>query len=108
MYKQLAVGVLIGAAVVGGLWATTRSMSSASSRIRPHDEPYMLVNYSILTSKTQATEAWEDGVMEKVVAIDFHPGWIVVQTEQGAGQVFFPERTRYLRWTSSNSGMRFK
>ena len=61
-------------------------------------EGRLVVTFSVTTSRTQGSEAWQSGDIEGVTAIEFHPGFVVVQTREGAGTVFFPDKTKGLNW----------
>jgi hypothetical protein len=102
MNKQFGVGVFLGAAIIGGIWAgmyyfSALSPNSGSPGIRSHEGSYV-VEYNIITSKTQTGESSEGGDIGNVVAIEFYPAYIVVRSKEGRGKVFFPERTKSLGW----------
>jgi hypothetical protein len=102
MNKHFGVCVLLGAAIIGGIWAGTQyfgafSTNSSAPGIRSHEGRYV-VAYNVITSKTQAGEVSEGGEIGNVFAIDFYPAYVVVRDKEGRGNVFFPERTKSLSW----------
>jgi hypothetical protein len=107
MNRQFGLGLLLRAVLVGGVWAVTYwaspSPNSGSQAIRSREGNYV-VSFSVITSKTATSESWSDGDIQNVVAIDFLPANIVVQTKEGTGTVFFPERTKDLRWRQKSQG----
>jgi hypothetical protein len=95
--KHFGAGVVLGAAIIGAIWAGTHVFDSGAPGIRSHEGGYV-VAYSVITSKTQAGESSEGGEIGSVFAIEFYPAYVVVRSKEGRGNVFFPERTKSLSW----------
>jgi hypothetical protein len=117
MNKHFGLGIVVGAVLIAGAWVATywtaalpahtdKSVSPASTGAASvrSAEGNLVVNYSVTTSKSQSGETWESGSVDKVTAIAFQPNFIVVQTKEGGGIVFFADRTKTLSWKLKEGG----
>lgn len=109
MAKNGIFGALIGAAVVGVAWVLSVAFQSSialgstipaakeSAGVRS-PEGGLVAEYTVITSQTATSRETQSGKLRDVTAIDFYTGYVVVRTKDGAGTVFFADRTVALFW----------
>lgn len=83
---------LLGAALVGAAWMASAWQRGPQGIYAPKGN--LQVHYMIMDTPTSSSGS----TMERVSAIEPHPGYILVRTLDGAGQFFFTETTRRLSW----------
>jgi hypothetical protein len=96
-WKPAAFGVLVGAVVVGAVWALLARVPLAPAPSAPgvfSEDGEIQVRYMIQTSPTGA----EGSTIDNAAAIEFYPGYVVVKRRDGSGTVFTASHTRELYW----------
>lgn len=104
MFKPFAFGTLVGAFIVAVAWVAISGLGSAAlSRGTAavgarSPEGLLVVTFSVITAKSQNSESSQDGEIGNVTAVEFHPAFIVVQTKDGGGTVFLPDKIKAFNW----------
>jgi hypothetical protein len=105
MVRNLGAGVLLGALIVGTCWVgVSFSGLRASSPQTLQTTPGVRSPEGNLTVYYKVKGAENVAHLEGVTAIDFYPGYIVVQYKQGPvhrGQVLFTDRIEDVHWLPS-------
>ena len=102
----LGACVIIAALIVSLVLRPPLAVTGVPARDQAVRSPegLLVVSFSVTTSKSQTSESWQSGEIEGVTGVEFHPAFIVVQTKDGTGTVFFPEKTKTLNWKFKKGG----